>query len=302
MVENAFGDDWTREKLECLQRYLAAYRLIFDTNERARHLQTIYVDAFAGSGTITIGRRSAEVDQEESLLPEFSRDRKALIDGSTRIALEFEPGFDRYVFIEKHGRRARSLEQLRTDFPYHADKIEVHKGNSNVRLQKLCVDTDWRRNRAVVFLDPYGMQVDWETVKMLGQTKAVDLWYLFSIMGVNRMLTRSRKPPRAWVDRITRCIGDGWEDEFYSTPSTLFDELDRPSIKQADTKRIGRFIVRRLEQVFTGVARQPRLICTRGNSPLFLLCFACGDETGCGPALKIAQHILKMKTERSHVN
>ena len=295
-MEHAFGDEWTREKLECLRRYLFEYRRIFDTNERARHLQTICVDAFAGSGTISIGGGSSVSRNEESLLPELAKDGKSLIDGSTRIALDFQPGFDRYIFIEKHGRRARSLEQLRADFPYQSNKIEVQNGNSNDLLKKLCSQTDWRRNRAVVFLDPYGMQVDWETVRLLGETKAVDLWYLFSIMGVNRMLTRSGKPPPAWSEKITRCIGDGWQEEFYTTPTTLFDEWNRQHEKLADTKKIGSFLVRRLGEVFTGVAKQPRLICTRGNSPLFLLCFACGDETGCKPALKIAQHILKMGT------
>lgn len=51
----------------------------------------------------------------------------------------------------------------------------------------------WRsfRRRAVVFLDPFGMQVEWRTIERIGQTKAIDLWILFPLgVAVNRFLTK----------------------------------------------------------------------------------------------------------------
>ena len=47
-----FGGPWTQQKLEILSKYLRAYRLIFDRNEKARFFETSYVDAFAGTGKI----------------------------------------------------------------------------------------------------------------------------------------------------------------------------------------------------------------------------------------------------------
>ena len=51
MAEHAFGGDWTEVKLTRLAKYLGAYRAIFSGNEKARHFQTWYVDAFAGTGS-----------------------------------------------------------------------------------------------------------------------------------------------------------------------------------------------------------------------------------------------------------
>jgi three-Cys-motif partner protein len=52
-----FGGNWTEEKLECLKKYLSAYTTIFTKNPKARHFQTIYVDAFAGTGYRSTSKR-----------------------------------------------------------------------------------------------------------------------------------------------------------------------------------------------------------------------------------------------------
>ena len=63
----------------------------------------------------------------------------------------------------------------------HKERIGIQKGDANTRLASFVNSTDWRKSRAVVFLDPYGMQVDWETIVKLGRTEAVDLWLLFPL-------------------------------------------------------------------------------------------------------------------------
>src|SRR5690606_24688387 len=92
--------------------------------------------------------------------------------------------------------------------------------------------TDWQKTRAVVFLDPYGMQVEWETLQKIAQTKAIDLWVLIPLgQGVNRLLTKNGHPPEGFADRLTRFFGtDDWKDAFYSTTAQddLFDEPTRP--------------------------------------------------------------------------
>jgi three-Cys-motif partner protein len=45
-------------------------------------------------------------------------------------------------------------------------------------MRKIC-DNDWRSHRAVLFLDPYGMQVEWQTIEAIAKTAAIDLWLLF---------------------------------------------------------------------------------------------------------------------------
>lgn len=46
-----FGGAWTDEKLGTLKNYLERYRDIYTANSSARHFETVYVDAFAGTGS-----------------------------------------------------------------------------------------------------------------------------------------------------------------------------------------------------------------------------------------------------------
>jgi three-Cys-motif partner protein len=50
-MTHRFGGNWTNEKLERVRKYLLEYTKIFEGNERARYFTTIYVDAFAGTGS-----------------------------------------------------------------------------------------------------------------------------------------------------------------------------------------------------------------------------------------------------------
>jgi three-Cys-motif partner protein len=60
-MSNRFGGTWTDEKLERIRKYLTAYMRIFSRNPRARYFQTIYVDAFAGTGYRQMGQSSPEI-------------------------------------------------------------------------------------------------------------------------------------------------------------------------------------------------------------------------------------------------
>jgi len=68
------------------------------------------------------------------------------------------------------------------------------------------------------FLDPFGMSVEWDVIELVAKTKAIDLWILFPIFAVNRMLVRGKKPPESWKKRLTMVFGtEDWEREFYTT-------------------------------------------------------------------------------------
>src|SRR5438093_1235681 len=108
MAKHIFGGDWTINKLERVRKYLAAYTKIFKKNPRASFFRTIYVDAFAGTGQ-RVSSGAEEMSSQDT-------DAQSLRKGSVRIALEVEPPFDQYVFIEKSAKRAKELETLRSDF------------------------------------------------------------------------------------------------------------------------------------------------------------------------------------------
>ena len=57
-LEHEFGGPWTAKKLETVKKYLSAYTTIFKNNLRAQYFQTIYVDAFAGTGYSKLKKQS----------------------------------------------------------------------------------------------------------------------------------------------------------------------------------------------------------------------------------------------------
>ena len=61
----------------------------------------------------------------------------AFLDGSARIALQVEPRFHKYIFIEKSRQKATELEKLREEFTDRASDILVEPAEANAYLQKL---------------------------------------------------------------------------------------------------------------------------------------------------------------------
>ncbi len=99
------------------------------------------------------------------------------------------------------------LEHLRNEFLPIRPNILIHNKKANLFLRTWLQRTNWRSTRAVIFLDPYGMQVDWEIIELIGRTQAIDLWLLFPLgVAVNRLLTKSAPPPKKWADALTRNI------------------------------------------------------------------------------------------------
>ena len=281
-----FGGSWTQEKLARLSKYLSAYMRIFKKNERAQWYTTSYVDAFAGTGFRAKRRTEEPVLFNDPDAEEFQK-------GSAAIALDVAPPFDRYIFVDQNPEYIRELRALREKYP--ACNIEVHENDANQFLSVWCRQTNWERNRAVVLLDPYGMQVEWNTIVSIATTKAIDLWILFPLgQAVNRMLTKTEPDP-SWARSLNRFFGtDEWKEAFYrqTGQGRLFDDAVAVE-KTADFALIGDFFVHRLQSVFAGVAERPLALRNSKNIPIYLFCFASANSKGAKVAIKIANHILQ---------
>lgn len=292
-----FGGTWTTAKLDLIANYLKGYTTALkDKPSKDRPFKKAYIDAFAGTGYRNAHREDASEESSQTLLlPDLAApEPQQLLDGSARLALKTEPRFDSYMFIERSTLRTAQLGALKSEFPDLANRIEIRHGDANFEIQELC-RKDWRSHRAVLFLDPYGMQVEWKTIEAVALTRAIDLWILFPLgIGVNRLLTKSGDIPVSWRKRLNLLLGtDNWYDEFYSVEKkpTLFGESDH--LVKATTETIGRYFNERLRSVFAGVADQPKVLRNSANCPLYLLCFAVGNDNGAPIALRIANHLLR---------
>lgn len=287
----SYGGEWTKLKLQMLGEYLAAYAKVL----KKQPFERLYIDAFAGTGY-----REAPPDTPDFgfFAPELAEDEpQKFFDGSARIALRVEPPFHRYIFVERIAKRFAELHNLKDEFPKLAASMEFIQGDGNRELQDLCGAWDRGKMRGVLFLDPFGMQVDWTTVEAVARTQAIDVWILFPLgIGVNRLLTRNGRIPDGWRTRLDRVFGTSdWYDAFYRPArwQGLFD--DGPSmVKTGSLNAIAEYYQERLKTVFAAVAENPRALCNSRNSPLFLLCFAVGNPSfnAKKAALRIAHHIL----------
>lgn len=285
-----FGGNWTAEKLDSVGKYLKAYT----TALKSKPFHLIYIDAFAGSGYC--GKQDG-IEPDIPAIPELAADDTTeFLRGSTRVALDVEPPFAEYIFIDRDPTNCIALDKLRDEYPDKKDSIRIAREDANSLLKRMAND-NWRNKRAVLFLDPYGMQVEWATIQSIARTKSIDVWYLFPLAAVNRLLRKDADIGEAERKRLDYLFGTtDWADAFYRSEKelSLFGEYEITE-KTATFDSIKDYVIKRLQSEFPGVAENPLILRNSRNSPLFLLCFAASNEKGAPIAIRIAQHILRKK-------
>ncbi len=290
--QHQFGGSWTSKKLDNIQKYFVAYTTIFKSNPKAKFFKTIYIDAFAGTGY----RKPSGEDTDSIFLPIFSDEEvQRFYEGSVKLALNTSPRFDKYVFIEQDPDRFEELKKIKNEYPDFSKDIFIKNEDANTYLNRICELVDWMKFRAVIFLDPYGMQVDWNTIKKIAETKAIDMWLLFPLgVAVNRLLRRDGRLSVNITNRLNKIFGsEDWKEVFYKEEEidSLFGK-ENHIIKVGNFAKISNYFVKRLKTIFAGVADNPLPLYNSRNNPLYLLCFAAANEKGAKPAIKIANYIL----------
>jgi three-Cys-motif partner protein len=187
-IDHSFGGYHTDLKLSAVESYLKAF-----SKALANKFELWYIDAFAGTGyrTITHAARPRDLFGNEA-----QAESKELGRGSAQIALTVKPEFDFLVFIEKRPDFAQELEELRAKHPRRA--IQVVNGEANAAISELLKSNTWRTKRAVLFLDPYGTQVEWSTLEAIAATASIDVWYLFPLAG---FIDNCQSSTGAWMNK-----------------------------------------------------------------------------------------------------
>jgi hypothetical protein len=109
----------------------------------------------------------------------------------------------------------------------------------------------------VVFLDPFGLNVNWATLEAIRRTTVLDVWYLFSLCGLYRNVPLSfAKLTPDKIAAVARALGElDWPDRFYAAlqPATsagpdLFSVVAPPRGKSRflDVNAMEAYVMRRL--------------------------------------------------------
>ena len=271
-TQSAFSHAGTDKKLQAVQAYLERYLLVFS---KQPHMETIYIDAFAGSGTIPFiksgGLLDAIIDADEFLV------------GSALRAINLSRKFSRYIFIEEDQKKLNDLENIILQQANPPKNIEYIIGDANEGLLKKCAHLSKSNVRAVVFLDPFGNQVNWLTLEALAKTHHVDLWYLFpSMLGVYRQIGNTNaKMTQEQEASLNRLFGPhDWRAAFIKKEAKL--DLFGPTesdTKFANVNDITRFKIECLKKIFHGGVLEKWMPLGRNNAHWYSLIFAMANPS-----------------------
>ena len=286
-----FGGPWTTEKLGILEEYLDSYT----TALKHQPFRLVYIDAFAGSGEINIG---------DGGVSEFDSD--SFVAGSTERALRVDDRpLDQFVFVEKRADRCKQLLDFKMRY---ADRlIEVIQGDANAFLSGLGKSgfrnhpnpggyRDWR---GVLFVDPFGTALEWATVEHIADLERLDLWLLFPVGAIGRMLPLSKDPDEVqpeWAKRLNIVFGgDQWRQLYSLSPQQdLF--IDAAVERDPGINGLLEIYKNQLERVFGArFLRQSRTLKNSKNSPLFEFIFCVGSSSmkAIQAAKRIARHFVR---------
>lgn len=274
MTVNRFGGFWTQDKLNVLRDYLQ----FFTTALSRQQFKLVYIDAFAGTGRCQIKLHNGD---------------QHVIDGSAKIALDCAPAFDEYCFIEKKKLHRDELQAV-LDQHSNGARARILAHTAKEMLPPILVGNDWRRKRGVLFLDPFGLQCDYQLLKQIAATKALDVFFLVSLSGLYRQAAvDARNVDEGKANILTNFLGtDEWRRVLYTRQQD--DLFSAPEVTRAPGwKEILDFTTQRLRTVFPYVGA-PNLMGMANGAPLFALYFAVSnpDPKALALAGRVSKEIL----------
>jgi three-Cys-motif partner protein len=246
---------WSEVKLAILEEYAKPYNQIL----RSRNLRPIYVDGFAGAGH------------------HIAKGSERIIQGSPARALSVDPPFEFLHFVDIDGARVAELKRLSAGRP----NVFVHLGDCNsVLLTEVFPKIRYQDfQRALCILDPYGLHLNWETIKAAGQSSVIEIFLNFPVMDMNRNVLwhNSERVSEVHRERMTRFWGDKtWESAAYPTTPGLFE----PMQQKATNEEVAEAFRKRLQEI-GGFRYVPKPMPMRNSNGaiVYYLFFAAQNQT-----------------------
>jgi three-Cys-motif partner protein len=247
---------WSELKLEIVEKYGSAYTSAFLNSP---NLKKYYIDGFSGAGA------------------HVSKATKAQVEGSPARALKVTPKFDGFHFIDMNPRKTSFLQTLcegRSD-------VQIHTGDSSKFLINTLLPTIQFKsfNRALCLLDPYGLHMDWEVMRLAGQSQAIDMFLNFPVMDMNRnaIWRQPEQVSKESIQRMNRFWGDeSWRIAAYTDTgqSNLFG-FGPDMVKQPNDAIVAAFMKRLKDVAGFRFVAEPLPMRNSNKAVVYYLFFAC---------------------------
>ena len=290
MNKDSWGGNWTERKLDAFEKYVKAYLTIMNKNRDKFGWELIYFDAFAGSGS----RESDQKIEENAFLFDITDEEKSVYRGAAERVININlRGFDYYYFIEDdEASKIKLEEKLKPVIIGKKLQVKYCIEDANDYIIKLSEKMKSNtKYRSLTMVDPFGMQVNWESLKQLKETKT-DLWILIpSGVIINRLLDGNGELPH--IEKLVSFFGlpeAEIKKLFYVKQESrgLFDiENDVKKLPNSIPKIVEVYI-RQLKTIFEFVTSKPLVLLNSHNVPIYHFAFASSNAT----ALKIANSII----------
>lgn len=288
MTKHEFGGVWTQLKLDVFRDYVN----FFTTALKNRNFNLHYADAFAGTGQQNL----KTIEGQDLLFPGED------FEGSVRVALSLRHAFQVYHFNDISEEFCAELRKLAAEYPEVDVRITQLDANDFVR--EFCANLG-SNDRAVLLLDPYNTELDWESVKVVANSQRIDLWLLFPLSTLLRMTPKDGSKIRPeWESKLNRLLGtDRWITELYKPKEAaliddLFGEEPESEVERLNVDGVSKFVKNRLSEQFPFVSDPVTL--RNKNSPLFLFFLAVSNPSNVaiGLARKVSGQIIKKYSTR----
>lgn len=207
--------EWSLQKY----RLLGAYCDIFTTSMKEKWNNLVYIDLFAGAGYSRI------------------KETGKILRSSALIAGSIPNIFSKYIICEENEEKFQALNKRSQALSINVDVLH---GDSNKMIDqvraKIPKFSKWNTVLSFCFVDPFSLNLDFSTIKSLGQDLNVDFLILLALgMDANRNLG-------AYLDennnRIAKFIdNEDWRQKFEEQYNGrdfmrfLSDEYDKSMMK-----------------------------------------------------------------------
>jgi three-Cys-motif partner protein len=248
---------WAVEKLD----YLARYINVFETSMRQKWPVRYYVDLLAGPGKNRV------------------RDTGTILLGSPLVALTTAHPFTGYFFVDLCEGNTTALRQRCTASPLY-NQVDIRTGDCNDLIDGIIAHirrNDWHALN-LAFLDPEGLELQWETVAKLASVRRMDLIINYPQLGLNHNMYQAFETEgQTAVDLF---FGDrGWRQ--------IYEEWQTKKGHFGIHRRLMDYYKKKLQDLgYKEVLRddevddEPLIRNAKRNAPLYRLLFASKHPLG----------------------